>query len=89
MGVKWLGCEASHIPSCSCEVKNEWSCICASPCALLGKHRDNLLSRLHCDLLSMYTCHICTFWNELSGSVAQDIHTVVFWVVRLSSLVGG
>ena len=39
LGVKWSGQMATHSPTCSAEVKNEWSCTSAPPvCILLFFH---------------------------------------------------
>jgi hypothetical protein len=42
LGVRRLGCDIAHLPSCSTEVRNEWSYTSTSPVYLYGVDKGNI-----------------------------------------------
>jgi len=69
LGLKWLGCEANHLPSSGAKVKNEWS---YSPlpyvlsCHMQGQLYLNPVYPMNCsNYTKMAVIHKVSCWKQL------------------------
>ena len=78
-GVKWPGCEVSHLSPCSTEIKNEWSYTSTPPTCLHGVEKDK------CNSFEQNNWYIKQFHSSSCSSIWCIFQHIIKFTVTVRS----